>query len=413
MKLLRILSGVMLGLILLAGCGVSAAQLDTPDTTSATGAQAAALPNGRTELLGSLETTLEDLYARVNPAVVHIAVTQSTTQATAGGLPQELQQFGFQIPGLEGGQQLPQQQSQSLGSGFVWDTAGHIVTNHHVIANASTINVTFSDGATYPATVVGSDDNSDLAVLKIDAPEDKLQPISMGDSTSIKVGQLAVAIGNPFGLDNTMTVGFISALGRTLPVESASTAGGSYTIPDIIQTDAPINPGNSGGVLLNASGEVIGVTSAIESPVRASVGIGFAIPANVVQKVVTALISSGHYEHPWLGMSGTTLTTQLAQAMDLPDDQQGVLVVEVQSNSPADKAELHGSDREATIEGQQVPVGGDVITAINDTPIKRFEDLTSYLAQQTQVGDTLKLTILRDGQSIVTDVTLAARPTQK
>jgi S1-C subfamily serine protease len=224
------------------------------------------------------------------------------------------------------------------------------------------------------------------------------------------VGQLGVAIGNPFGEQNTMTVGFISALGRSLPVDSGNGQGPSYTIPDVIQTDTPINPGNSGGVLVDDAGQVIGVTSAIESPVRASSGIGFVIPSAIVQQVVPVLIKTGHYEHTWLGVSGTTLTPELAKAMDLKSDQRGALIVDVVPGGPADKAGLRGSDQSVTIEGQKAPVGGDVIVAIDGQPVKTFDDVVAYLARSTQVGQTITLRVLRAGREETIKVTLAARP---
>jgi len=203
---------------------------------------------------------------------------------------------------------------------------------------------------------------------------------------------LAVAIGNPFTLENTMTVGIVSALaGSCLSVPAPRYKARNalhYTIPDIIQTDAPINPGNSGGVLVNDQGQVVGVTAAIESPVRASAGIGFAIPSNIVQKVVPELIQSGKYEHPWLGLSGTSLNPDLATAMNLKEDQRGALVIEVTPGSPADKAGLRGSDRQVEIEGESVPVGGDVVTAINGEPVHTFDDLVAYLAGSTQINQS-------------------------
>jgi S1-C subfamily serine protease len=207
-----------------------------------------------------------------------------------------------------------------------------------------------------------------------------------------------------------MTTGIISALGRSLPVNDGAAQGPSYTIPDVIQTDAPINPGNSGGVLLNADGKVVGVTSAIESPVRASSGIGFAIPSAIVQKVVPALIKTGHYDHPYMGISGTTMTPSLAQAMGLKADQRGALVSTVTPSSPADKAGLRGSTQQTTIDGAQARVGGDVITAIDGQPVKTFDDLIAYLARSTDINQTVTLTILRGGTEQSVKVTLTARP---
>lgn len=349
-------------------------------------------------ILAALEDTLAQVYAQVNPSVVNIQTTQRLGPAL--NLP-------FNFPG-----QSPDQApvTRSLGSGFIWDTQGHIVTNNHVIDGADRITVTFSDGSTVEAQVVGADSDADLAVLKVDVPADKLVPVRLADSKQVKVGQLAIAIGNPYGLEGTMTVGFISALGRSLPVQSTANDGATYTIPDVIQTDAPINPGNSGGVLVNIHGEVIGVTAAIESPVRANAGIGFVIPSNIVRRVVPALIANGRYDHPYLGISGTTLTSDLAKAMGLSPDQRGALVIDVTPNSPADKAGLRGSDRQITLDGSLARVGGDVITAIDGNPVQKFEDLTSYLATSTSVGQKVTLTILRNGREQTLDVTLGARP---
>jgi serine protease Do len=360
------------------------------------------------DVLAAYQGTLEQIYSQVNPSVVSLRVNQ-TSQSPTVQLPQ--------VPGFPfGNNQTPPDQPQSqtaLGSGFVWDTDGHIVTNNHVIDGATRITVTFSDGTIREAKVVGADVNSDLAVIKLDSNPEKLVPVTMGDSGQIKVGQMAIAIGDPFGLENTMTVGIVSALGRSLPVDSISTSGASYTIPDIIQTDAPINPGNSGGILLNASGEVIGVTSAIESPVRANAGVGFAIPASIVKNVVPSLIKDGKYTHAWLGVSGTTLIPDLAKGMNLNIDQHGALVVEIVKGSPAEKAGLKGSDKEIQIDGQNTVVGGDVITAINNEPVKTFDDVAAYVGSRASVGSTLTLTILRDGKTQNVDVTLEARPIEQ
>jgi 2-alkenal reductase len=224
------------------------------------------------------------------------------------------------------------------------------------------------------------------------------------------VGQLAIAIGDPFGLEGTMTMGIISALGRSLPVASSEVGQAQYTIPDIIQTDAPINPGNSGGVLVDDQGHVIGVTAAIESPVRANAGIGFAIPSAIVERVVPSLVQDGTYVHPWLGISGGTLTTEIASAMSLDPEQRGVLIARVTPGGPADVAGLRGSDRQVQIEGQNVDVGGDVIVSVDGQTLSRFEDLVTYLVRNTDVGQTLDLQVLRDGQTRHVKLTLAARP---
>ena len=358
------------------------------------------------DLLAAYQGTLENIYTTVSPSVVNIRVVQKV--AASNSAMSQLPGFPFfSLPQGQG--QQPQQQYQSaLGSGFVWDTNGDIVTNNHVVSGADKIEVTFSDGTILPATLVGADPDSDLAVIKVDAAASQLHPIAMADSTAVRVGQLAVAIGNPFGLEGTMTTGIISAVGRSLPADETTTQ--SYTIPDIIQTDAPINPGNSGGVLVDVQGQVLGVTSAIESPVRANAGIGFAIPSAIVKNVVPALIKDGKYVHTWLGISGTTLTPDFANAMKLDASQRGALIEEVMPNSPAEKAGLRASNQDATIDGQSVKVGGDVITAIDNQPVVEMEDLIAFLARSTQVDQKVTLNILRDGKQETLDVTLAARP---
>ncbi len=394
---------VVVALLALSACS-SAAEPAVRAVTGSSQPQATAVPtvvtnSSVTANIAGIEATLEQIYAQVNPSVVAIEVTEK-----AGNSQPRFQFFN-------GPQDLPQAPAQqALGSGFVWDSEGHIVTNNHVVDGASRVLVIFSDGSIVKATVVGADPDSDLAVVKVDVPAGQLHPVQMADSTQAKVGQLAVAIGNPFGEQNTMTVGFVSALARSLPVENGATLSGSYTIPDIIQTDAPINPGNSGGVLVNNQGQVLGVTAAIESPVRASVGIGFAIPSTIVQKVVPELIKNGHFDHSWLGISGTTLTPDLATAMNLKNDQRGALVIDVTSDGPAEKAGVKGSTQETTINGNTAHIGGDVITAIDNQPVKTFDDLVAYLASSTEVNQQVTLTLLRDGQQQTVNVTLAARP---
>ena len=355
----------------------------------------------------AVEGTLEQVYRNVNPAVVNIRILHKVTSEDLGNL--EIPDFPFfNLP--QGQDQNPDQYQSGLGSGFVWDNEGHIVTNNHVIGIADKIEVTFSDGTIVEAELVGADSDSDLAVLKVDLPVG-IVPLALADSDQLNVGQLAIAIGNPFGLEGTMTVGIISALGRSLPTSDG--LGPNYTIPDIIQTDAPINPGNSGGVLVNDQGQVVGVTAAIESPVSANAGIGFAIPSTIVAKVVPALIQDGHYDHSWLGISGTSLVPDLATAMDLDSTQRGVLVIDVLPDSPAENAGLIGSDRSIEIDGAEARVGGDVITAVDNQPLREMGDLIAYLAVHTDVGQEIDLTLLRDGKERNISIELAARPNEE
>jgi S1-C subfamily serine protease len=409
---------IVLGMLILSACGgtvgtsggVSLPLLPTaaaPEQNTAVPAQEIIPSGGSGDLLAAYQGTLENIYTTVSPSVVNIRVVE---KVSASGLDTtQIPGFPFFNPPQEQG---PQQQFQSaLGSGFVWDQKGHIVTNNHVVAGADNIEVTFSDGTIVSATLVGADPDSDLAVLKVDAPAAQLQPVQLGDSNSVKVGELAIAIGNPFGLEGSMTTGIISAVGRSLPADE--TAVQSYTIPDVIQTDAPINPGNSGGILLDANGQMLGVTSAIESPVRANAGVGFAIPSAIVKNVVPALITDGKYVHSWLGISGTTLTPDLAKAMNLNADQRGALVGEVMPNSPAEKVGLRGSTQEIKIDGQTTNVGGDVITAVDGQRVLQMDDLIAYLAGSTKVDQKITLSILRDGKQQTLDVTLAARPSSE
>jgi serine protease Do len=357
-------------------------------------------------LLAAYQGTLEQIYAQVGPSVVNIDISQS---ASSLNLP-------FNHPPVGSGNGSNSLVQTALGSGFVWDTQGDIVTNNHVVSGADGINVTFSNGNSYPATLVGADPNSDLAVVKVNAPASELHPVQLADSNQVKVGQLAIAIGNPYGLSGTMTAGIISGLSRSLPVgldtQNAQQGGPTYSIPDIIQTDASINPGNSGGVLVDAQGQVIGVTAAIESSSNSNSGIGFVIPASIVQKVIPSLIQTGNYQHPWIGIEGTTVTPDLASADNLPSGQQGVLVITVTPNSPASKAGLQGGTQTQTLNGNQVSLGGDVITAVNGQPVTRFEDLTSFLLNNTQVGQTVTLSILRQGRQMDVQLTLGALPNQ-
>jgi S1-C subfamily serine protease len=374
----------------------------------ATQTPAAAVPSSASGgLLAAYEGTLEAVYTKVNPSVVNIEVTISGAGNSSNG---------FGSPNGQGS-------GQALGSGFVWDKQGHIVTNNHVVSQATQVTVTFADGNTATAKVVGTDPYADLAVIQVSVDPSWLQPVTLADSTQVKVGELAIAIGNPYGLSGTMTAGIISALSRSLPVESNTNSqfgasGPTYSIPDILQTDAAINPGNSGGVLVDENGQVLGVTAAIESNSQANSGIGFVIPAKIVSNVVPSLISTGKVDHPWLGITMVTLTPDIKTANNLNASQRGVMVVDVTASSPAEKAGLKGaSNASAQSNGQnnqqgfsQIPTGGDVIVAVNGQQIKTSDDLISYLFENTKVGQTITLTVLRNGQQASVNLTLGARP---
>ena len=354
-------------------------------------------------LLAAYEATLESVYNQVDPSVVSIHVV-SQAAASSPNSP-----FGGRNRGSQSGTQV----SEALGSGFVWDAQGDIVTNNHVVDGATAIDVTFSDGKNYTAKTVGTDVYSDLAVIKVDAPASELHPVSVADASQVKVGEITIAIGNPYGLQNTMTVGVVSGLGRTLPAGSnLNTTGPTYSIPDIIQTDAAINPGNSGGVLLDDQGRVIGVTAAIESASSANAGIGFVIPSTIVNNVIPDLINSGSHPHPYLGLSGISLNVDINKAMNLDSQQQGALVETVNSGDPADKAGLKASSNSATINGSSINVGGDVIIAADGMPVTSMDDLISFLETNTKIGQKIALTILRNGKQISVDVTLGSRPVQ-
>lgn len=300
------------------------------------------------------------------------------------------------------------------GSGFVYDKQGHIITNYHVVQGAKELEVDFPSGYKAFGTVVGTDLDSDLAVLLVKAPESELQPLRLGDSDAIKVGQTVVAIGNPFGLNGTMTTGIISAMGRTLESERAAPDGGFFTAGAIIQTDAAINPGNSGGPLFNLQGEVIGVNRAIRTrnftlggePLNS--GIGFAISINIVKRVVPELIRSGKYDYPYVGISSRSdLSLFEIEALKLPR-QTGAYIVSVQPNSPAEKAGLRGGSIQTSLPG--VLAGGDLIVAVDGHPVRGFDDFLSYLIINKSPGDTIVLTIVRDGKEQDVSLVLGKRP---
>jgi serine protease Do len=371
-------------------------------------AQAEQPPASEVVVTSDLETRLADLYDQADPGVVSVQVRQPVT-ASQGTFAFPEMPFPFPFPYNQQEQPNQQQYQYGQGSGFVYDTQGDIVTNYHVAGQADRITVVFSDGVSLPAELVGGDPDTDLAVIKVDRPADELHPLPMGNSDSLRVGQFVAAIGNPFGLDGSMTTGIVSARGRTLASQATTTDGQRFTIPEIIQTDTAINPGNSGGPLLNLSGEVIGVNTAIASSVQQFSGVGFAVPASLVNRIVPVLISEGQYQHAWLGASLADLTPQLRDAMNLDSTQTGTLVVTVVDGSPAAKAGLHGGTHDVQIDGQTVPVGGDVITSVDGTPVHTFEELLTTITN-ADVGQKMTLGVLRDGKQISIDVTLEARP---
>lgn len=389
------------------------------------------------------DLTLPELFEKAERSVVQV-----TASSEAGG--QNLSRSG-------------------IGSGFVYNNNGSIVTNYHVISASAgsltnqpqgesgskvDINVAFKDGTIYPATLVGADPFSDIAV--IDVPEgakDKLVPLPVGNSSELRVGQQVVAIGNPFGLSGSMTEGIVSGLGRLIPSSEnerlprtpedapappadpsipgtpPSDEGppsfppsipdedarntvrmGSFSIPDVVQTDAPINPGNSGGPLLDLRGNVIGMNTAIFSSTGESAGVGFAIPSNTVNKVVPSLISSGVYQHPWLGISGTDITPEIARVLGL-DEAKGFLVTDITSGSPADKAGIRGGYKIDDIDGMEVRLGGDIVIGIDNNTVRKIDDILSYLEREKKAGDDVQLSVLRDGKLLQTlPTTLAIRP---
>jgi serine protease Do len=332
--------------------------------------------------------TLSELFKHVEKSVVQISSEDETTTELLGA---------------------------RLGSGFVYDTNGHIITNNHVTAGGKDLHITFSDGTIYTGKIVGSDPHSDLAILLLDdVPKEKLFPLKLGNSSNLIVGQTVAAVGNPFGLSGSLTEGIVSGLGRLLPSTPENIFGtdnrvASFSIPDIIQTDAAINPGNSGGPLLNLNGEVIGINSAIFSNTGVYAGVGFAIPSNTLKKVIPELLKNGSYQHPWLGITGIDVTPDIATKMNLTEAR-GFLVIDVNSNGPADKAGIRGGDKIDTIDGREVELGGDIIIAIDGNPVRKIDDILSHLEREKSVGDNISLTIIRDGIVQEKTTVLQARP---
>ena len=295
-------------------------------------------------------------------------------------------------------------ESNGVGSGFVFDRTGHIITNAHVIDDASKIIVTFLDGRSYHAELIGADPFTDIAVVKVEADRALINPLLLGDSSNLKVGEQIAAIGNPFGLSGSMTAGIVSQLGRLLPAQD-----GLFQIPDVIQTDAAINPGNSGGPLLNMRGEVVGINTAIQSGTGEFTGVGFAIPSQTVAKIVPSLIKNGEYNHPWLGISGRDIDPDLANVLGLTDAK-GFLVVTVVDDSPASKAGLHGSTQTKEVDGVSYPIDGDIIVAVDGIEVRKIDDILIHLQRQKAVGDEMILDVIRDGRTTSFTLILEERP---
>ncbi|HEY6729704.1 MAG TPA: trypsin-like peptidase domain-containing protein [Solirubrobacterales bacterium] len=303
------------------------------------------------------------------------------------------------------GEPEPEEGGTATGSGFVIDNEGHVITNNHVIEGANSVSVKLGDSEeSFDAEVVGTDPGTDIALLKVDAPEQEFHPLQLGSSSKLEVGDPVVAIGNPFGLDRTVTSGIVSALQRNIQ------APNGFSISHVIQTDAAINPGNSGGPLINAAGEVIGINAQIATGggSNGNVGIGFAIPIDTVRDNLEQLKKTGEVEHAYIGIAGGTITPDLARALNLPVEE-GVIVQTVVKDGPADKAGLEAGNTSATIDGEEVQLGGDIITEVNGKKVKSMDEMIE-IVQESKPGDTLKLTILRSGQEKTADVTLGTQP---
>lgn len=327
------------------------------------------------------ERRIVGVYERVAPSVVSI-----TTQVLRRG-------FFFEVP------------EEGAGSGFILDQAGHVLTNYHVVEGAREIDVSINDEYVLPATIVGVDPRNDIAVLKVEAPADILVPVALGSSENLKVGQRAIAIGNPFGqFGRTLTIGVISALNRTLE----GSAG--RTITGIIQTDAAINRGNSGGPLLDSSGRLIGINTAIFSPTGTSAGVGFAVPVDTVKRLLPDLLALGRYRHPWLGVRyAYELKTSLANALDLSTTQ-GLLIVQLYDGSPLAKAGVRGAQQETVVGNQRVYIGGDILMAIDGQSVQTLDGMETLLEDNYTVGDEVTVTLIRDGQQFELTTQLAEEP---
>ena len=363
--------------------------LNTNQNTSGTGLDKQSSVNKSEEnnkfenlkLLKAKEFQLNTIYSTSLPSIVIIKVRQT-------------------VPGF-----FQNQERTGQGSGFIWDTEGNIVTNYHVVASASIVDVEFADGSQYSASVIGLDPNSDLAIIKVNPNGKILTPLNLGDSTNVKVGNHTIVIGSPFGQEFSMSSGIVSAIKRTVPSQNAR-----FSIPNVIQTDAAINPGNSGGPLMDIDGNVIGINSQIISRSGGNQGIGFAIPINSVKKIIPTLIKGEKFEYPYIGITGMDLNTNLKKALEIDSEIKGVMIVDVVKGSPADLGGLLGYTGTVSDNDNSYPSGGDILTAINTIPIKSMSDLLTLLFSDYSPGDSVIFTILRDSISFDLDITLISRP---
>ena len=377
---------IIISTLILISCTTA---LNTNQNTSGTGLDKQSSVNKSEEnnkfenlkLLKAKEFQLNTIYSTSLPSIVHIKVRQT-------------------VPGF-----FQNQERTGQGSGFIWDTEGNIVTNYHVVANASIVDVEFADGSQYSASVIGLDPNSDLAIIKVNPNGKILTPLNLGDSTNVKVGNHTIVIGSPFGQEFSMSSGIVSAIKRTVPSQNAR-----FSIPNVIQTDAAINPGNSGGPLLDIEGNVIGINSQIISRSGGNQGIGFAIPINSVKKIIPTLIKGERFEYPYIGITGMDLNTNLKKALEIDSEIKGVMIVDVVKGSPADLGGLLGYTGTVSDNDNSYPSGGDILTAINTIPIKSMSDLLTLLFSDYSPGDSVIFTILRDSSSFDLDITLISRP---
>ena len=375
-----------------------------------------AVPDGQPRVSESSEINADDVVVAFEKVIggVHENVLPSVVSIFVLNRVELSDSFpGFSSP-FSFGQRTPQggdsqrefYYRNGQGSGFVWDDEGHIVTNRHVVVDAERITVVFSDGSDVEAEVVGLDEDSDLAVLKIERDSELLKPVTLGDSNEVRVGQLAITIGNPFGQEFSTTTGIVSAIGRSI-----RTGDSHFTLPKVIQTDAPMNPGNSGGPLLDRRGHVIGIDAQIITRSGSNTGIGFAIPVNIAKQVVPVLISDGHFTYSWLGIRGTTLGADAQVLMGAPEGTRGAQIIALADGGPAQKAGLVGSTKSKQTDETSIRYGGDVITAINGQSIGSMNDLIIYLLEDTRPGDVVTMDVIRDGgEPAEIEVTLEERP---